>query len=82
MNKVYERWWDSDKQQWMYQEDETIARLRAALEVAKIPHYVCEDCFYSCPKSGECCDSDTDPTMCTCGADAHNAKIDEALAHE
>ena len=79
MNKVYERWWDSDKQQWMYQEDETIARLRAALEAAKIPHYVCDDCFYSCPKSGECCDDTADQTKCNCGADAHNAKIDEAL---
>ena len=78
MNKVYERWWDSDKQQWMYREDETIARLRAALEAAKIPHYVCEDCFYSCPKSGECCNEEADG-KCWCGADAHNAKIDEAL---
>ena len=61
---------------------ERIDLLRAALEAAKIPHYVCDDCFYSCPKSGQCCNNDADPTTCYCGADAHNAKIDEALAHE
>ena len=56
-----------------------IERLRFALIAAKRVHYVCDDCFYSCPKSGECCDNDADPNRCTCGADAHNAKIDEAL---
>ena len=55
-------------------------RMRAALEAAKLPHYVCEDdCWYSCPKSGECCDDTADQTKCNCGADAHNAKIDAAI---
>ena len=56
-----------------------VERLRFALIAAKRAHYVCDDCFYSCPKSGECCDQDADPEKCYCGADAHNAKIDEAL---
>ena len=55
--------------------DRTILRLRAALEAAKLPHYVCMDCYYSCPKSGECCNDYADDE-CDCGADAHNAKID------
>ena len=59
--------------------DAQIRTLRDALIAAKISHYVCEDCFYSCPKSGQCCDDDADPEKCYCGADAHNAKIDEAL---
>ncbi len=63
--------------------DRTILRLRAALEAAKIPHHVCvQDGWYSCPKSGECLDDMMDPNKCYCGADAHNAKIDEALSHE
>ncbi len=59
--------------------DAQIRTLRNALIAVKIPHHVCEDCWYSCPKSGACCDDTADPTECTCGADAHNAKIDEAL---
>ena len=58
-------------------------RLRAALQAAKLPHYVCdEDCWYSCPKSGQSCRDGRDSTKCDCGADAHNAKIDSALGDE
>ena len=31
-------------------------------------HYDCEDCWYSCPKSGNCC-NDTVGDDCTCGYD-------------
>ena len=34
-------------------------------------HYVCEDCWYSCPASGECCDDRQDDT-CNCGANTEN----------
>lgn len=58
-----------------------IYRLREALHAAKIPHYVCDDCFYSCPKTGESC-NELPNDVCDCGADAHNAKIDEALSEK
>ena len=55
------------------------ARLRAALMKAKWLHYICDDCWYSCPKSPEgCCDPQA--TGCTCGADEANAEIDAALS--
>ena len=79
-----DRRWDTERQEWVWPEDEAkdaqIRKLRDALIAAKRPHYVCEDCFYSCPKSGECCNEDErSRNRCNCGADAHNAKIDEAL---
>lgn len=56
------------------------ARLKAALEVARPTHYVStEDCWYSCPKSGECCNDGADVTKCNCGADFVKQAIDEAL---
>ena len=59
-----------------------IDRLRNALMAAKIPHQVVDDdCWFSCPLSGECC-NDKAPQVCTCGADDHNAKIDAALVPE
>ena len=33
-------------------------RLKEALGSLRQTHYVCEDCWYSCPKSGECCDDE------------------------
>lgn len=58
----------------------TIARLREALKAARIQHLVVEaDCWFSCPKSGECCNHALPEDRCTCGADAHNAAIDAAL---
>ncbi len=48
-----------------------------ALRDAKRPHLVVEDCWYSCPESGECCNDDA--KGCTCGADRHNAAIDAAI---
>jgi hypothetical protein len=55
--------------------------LRAALEKSRMPHLVVDgDCWYSCPKSGECCNDGEDKDHCNCGADQHNAVIDAALA--
>lgn len=48
-----------------------------ALNELRVPHLIVEDCWYSCPKSGECCDERQDPTMCNCGADALNEGIDK-----
>jgi len=52
-------------------------RYRAALEQVRRSHTVCDDCWYSCPASGECCRSGA--RGCDCGADAANAVIDAAL---
>lgn len=62
-------------------EADEIKRLRAALEAAKIPHLVVDDCWYSCPLSEKCC-NDQEPAKCNCGADDHNAKIDAALKQD
>jgi hypothetical protein len=46
----------------------TASELADALE--KRGHYDCEDCWYSCPMSGECCDdSRTANPKCDCGHD-------------
>lgn len=55
--------------------------LVAALEKSKIPHTVCDDCWYTCPKSetDRCCNEELPKDKCICGADIHNAAIDAAL---
>lgn len=56
-----------------------VDELIAKLECLKISHYVCEDCWYSCPKSEKsCCDDRQED--CNCGADKHNAEIDSLIA--
>lgn len=59
-----------------------------AIEALRRPHLdLDEDCYYSCPKaphwSGEgsasCNDDAKARGDCTCGADIHNAKVDELL---
>jgi len=56
------------------------AKLETALrDLRSDHHYDCEDCFYSCPKSGECCDERLANSECTCGVDQRNAIIDDAL---
>ncbi len=62
--------------------------LRKALEAAKRQHLIVDDCWYSCPlakrdhseDSASCNDAEIARGECTCGADAHNAAIDAALA--
>ncbi len=52
-----------------------------ALESLKIPHLNLDgDCWYSCPKSGYCCDENK-VDKCNCGAEAHNDKIDSLIAN-
>jgi hypothetical protein len=56
--------------------------LRERMEELRRGHYVCDDCWYSCPKSGECCNCNYDnskPPECNCGADKHNEIIDKIL---
>lgn len=54
-------------------------QLRAALEGAKRHHLIVDDCWYSCPMSGECCNDELPKDKCTCGAEAHNSKVEAAL---
>jgi len=49
------------------------------LEKLRREHLVVEDCWYSCPASGECCDDRTQEE-CRCGADHHNTKLDALIA--
>jgi len=52
---------------------------REAVESLRRLHRVVEgDCWYSCPASGECC-RDNGSTGCDCGADRHNAIIDNIV---
>lgn len=38
-----------------------------------------EDCYYSCPKSGQCCNENKPEDRCECGADRHNANLEDLL---
>lgn len=49
------------------------------LEQLRREHLSVPDCWYSCPKSGDCC-NEAEGDECNCGADAHNALIDALLA--
>src|ERR1700757_3013836 len=44
----------------------------------KTTHLVCEDPWYSCPKSEEYC-GPTDRDVCTCGADGQNQLQSDAV---
>jgi hypothetical protein len=47
--------------------------------LARREHQVCEDNYYSCPKAEGGCGDRRMGNQCTCGADAHNAKVDAIL---
>ena len=67
---------------WRKQHDaqrDLLRRAREALTKLRRSHMTCEDCWYSCPKSGECC-NDGAGDKCDCGADEDNAIIDGLLA--
>ena len=51
----------------------------AELEKLRRTHLVVdEDCWYSCPKSGGCC-NDVSGDDCNCGADDHNKILDGVI---
>ncbi len=55
--------------------------LSALIELAKslkVQHSTCDDCWYSCPMSGECCDESK--SGCDCIAEQHNARVDALIA--
>ena len=51
------------------------------LELGGLAHrshfWVDGDNWYSCPKAPDGCSNDAAGTECNCGADEHNAKVDE-----
>jgi hypothetical protein len=64
-------------------------KLREALGKLRQEHLIMEDCWYSCPLAKdeygewECCrDIEDKDRECDCGADEHNAIIDEALKEQ
>jgi hypothetical protein len=60
---------------------ERVKVLEEALKQARHSHLVVhEDCWYSCPESGECCNDNEHG--CNCGANYRNVLIDQALAQE
>lgn len=65
----------------------TTDSLRAKVErlinpILETPHAECDDCWYSCPKSGACCDDrEQGPNpVCRCGKDALDTILREVLA--
>ena len=58
-----------------------LGEVRIVLESLRRQHDICEDGWYSCPKSSEgCCDDRQPKDQCNCGADTHNKKIDKLLS--
>lgn len=69
----------------------TIEEICAELDTLRLPHYICEeDCWYTCPANNcnedatkeyhyTCCNEQAEDGdfTCNCGADTHNAKIDQ-----
>lgn len=54
-----------------------LAEALALAEALRLPHLIVDgDCWYSCPKSGDCCNDSRDGSRCDCGADKHNEKVD------
>ena len=52
------------------------------LEALKIPHYSCEDSWYSCPLSEEGCSNDNwDSGECNCSANDHNKRVDNLIEY-
>jgi len=50
------------------------------LAEARQPHLVCEDFWYSCPKSGDCA-NDAAGDACRCGAEHQNEALDRLAAY-
>lgn len=56
------------------------ALIDALGNLARRGHYYCEDSWYSCPKAEDGCANENAGTECNCGADEHNAKVEEINA--
>lgn len=55
--------------------------LRKLVALAHREHFNCEmDTFYGCPLSVDGCSDDNQGPDCNCGADEHNAEVQEVVA--
>lgn len=56
----------------------TVESVREVVKMGLRDHHIDDDdCWYSCPMSGE--SSDPLPIGCSCGASRHNEKLEEAF---
>jgi len=64
--------------------ESNVLELRPLVKLLHRKHYICDDGWYSCPASGDCCNEDRlgDDGFgkCNCGVDEYNAQVDKALA--
>ena len=56
------------------------AELVRRLARLKMPHYSCDDPWYSCPKSSEGCANEFAGEECTCSTDWLNGKVEQIIA--
>lgn len=62
-----------------WEDGECPQQILADLELLRRHHHVeDQDCWYSCPKSGQCCNNGAG-TECNCGADSDNARLDRII---
>ncbi len=59
--------------------DKLINNVVDMLDELRLPHSICDYCWYSCPKSEDGCCNDGGGTECNCGADEHNSIIDKLI---
>jgi len=52
-------------------------QIQQILEPLRVPHFYCDDSWYSCPKAEDGCANDGAGDDCNCGADKHNALVDD-----
>lgn len=50
-----------------------------ALESLKLQHHYCDDSWYNCPLHPDGCANAYEEYACNCGAEKHNAKVDEII---
>lgn len=58
---------------------ETLKQAEATLESLRRGHRDCEDTWYSCPMRPDYGGNMEQGSICECGADEDNAKIDETI---
>lgn len=57
-----------------------ITEIKTKLESIRMGHHInVEDSWFSCPKSGDCCNEALPNDYCNCGADDRNKTIDEII---
>ena len=85
LEKILERVARNCNQSILDWDERSEKELRAVLQRDLLPllqasritkHYECEDCYYSCPASEDCC---REKGECTCGKDEWDAAVQKLL---